>query len=132
MRKPVQTFPPSGIPKGLARRRQLEERARLMRASPTWPEQVLWRAISGQRLGPGVCVKRQVVIGRFIADFAVPSARIVIEVDGPCHARQRSADARRDRVLARLGWRVLRVSAADVCRDVEGVVRVLRAALASG
>ena len=121
MQKRVQKF---------ARRRLLEERARLMRASPTWPEQVLWRAIRGQRLGPGVCVKRQVVIGRFIADFAVPSARIVIEVDGPCHARQRSADARRDRVLARLGWRVLRVSAADVCRDVEGVVGVVREALA--
>jgi very-short-patch-repair endonuclease len=128
MQKPVQTFPPSGIPKGLARRRQLEERARLMRAAPTWPEQLLFDSIRGGRLGAGV--KRQVVIGRFIADFAVPSARLVIEVDGPCHARRRCADARRDRVLARLGWRVVRVSAADVCRDVQGVVQVLRSALA--
>ena len=118
MQKPVQTF---------ARRRQLEERARLMRASPTWPEQVLFGAIRGGRLG--VCVKRQIVIGRFIADFAVPSRKLVIEVDGPCHARQRSADARRDRVLARLGWRVVRVSSDEVCRDVEGVVARLRAQL---
>ncbi|MCP5041931.1 MAG: DUF559 domain-containing protein [bacterium] len=68
MQKPVQSF---------ARRRQLEERARLMRASPTWPEQVLFRAIRGKRLG--VWVKRQLVIGRHIADFAVPSDRLVIE-----------------------------------------------------
>jgi very-short-patch-repair endonuclease len=74
-------------------------------------------------------VKRQVVIGRFIADFAVPSRKLVIEVDGPCHARQRSADARRDRVLARLGWRAVRVSNDEVCRDVEGVVARLRGAL---
>jgi very-short-patch-repair endonuclease len=53
----------------------------------------------------------------------------VIEVDGPCHARQRSADARRDRVLARLGWRVVRVSNDEVCRAVEGGVRGLRAQL---
>ncbi|MCP5041928.1 MAG: DUF559 domain-containing protein [bacterium] len=46
----------------------------------------------------------------------------VFEVDGPCHARQRSADARRDRALGNLGWRVVRVSAEEVCRDVGAVV----------
>ncbi|MCP5093541.1 MAG: DUF559 domain-containing protein, partial [Gammaproteobacteria bacterium] len=70
-----------------------------MRASPLWPEQDLIRAIRGGRVG--VCVKRQVVIGHYIADFAVASRNLVIEVDGPHHALQRSADARRDRALGR-------------------------------
>ncbi len=118
MQKPVQSF---------TRRRELEERARLMRAAPTWPEQVLFGAIRGKRLG--VCVKRQVVLGRYIADFVVPSRKLVIEVDGPCHALQRSADARRDRALERLGYRVLRVSADDVCRRLEDVLVRVRAAL---
>ncbi len=77
MQKPAQSF---------SRRRQLEERARLMRASPSWPEQVLFGAIRGGRVG--VCVKRQVVIGCYIADFAVASRKLVIEVDGPHHALQ--------------------------------------------
>ena len=118
-----------------SRRRQLEERARLMLAWPSWPEQVLFRAIGGRL---GVCVKRQVVLGEHIVDFAIASRRLVIEVDGPHHALRRSADvprrgfprvARRDRVLSRLGWRVVRVSADDVCCDVQQVVSVIRAAL---
>ncbi len=112
-----------------SRRRQLEERARLMRGSPSWPEQVLFGAIRGGRLG--VCVKRQVVLGEHIADFVVASRKLVIEVDGPHHALRRSADARRDRALARLGWRVLRVSAEDVSCRLEDVVGVIRAAVGS-
>ncbi len=118
MQKPVQSF---------ARQRQLQDYARRLRATPSWPEQVLFRAIRGKRLG--VCVKRQVVLGRHIADFVVASRRLVIEVDGPQHALQRCADVRRDRALARLGYRVLRVSAADVCERIELVLDAIRAAL---
>jgi very-short-patch-repair endonuclease len=55
----------------------------------------------------------QVVIGRFIADFAAPTARLVVEVDGEYPSRRRTADARRDRVLRRLGYRVLRFEASS-------------------
>jgi very-short-patch-repair endonuclease len=44
-------------------------------------------------------------------------------VDGAYHGRRRSADARRDRKLRRLGFRVLRL-------DAELVMRNLGAALA--
>jgi very-short-patch-repair endonuclease len=33
-------------------------------------------------LNVGVERRRQVVIGRFIADFVAPSARLIVEVDG--------------------------------------------------
>ena len=59
---------------------------------------------------------RQVVIARFIVDFAAPAARLAIEVDGEYHSRRRIADARRDRVLRRLGYRVLRLDAEVVLR----------------
>ena len=98
-----------------------------MRASPSWPEQVLFGAIRGGRVG--ACVKRQVVIGSYIADFAVPSRKLVIEVDGPHHALQRSADARRDRALRRLGWRVLRLDAELVVKQMPEAVRRVHEAL---
>lgn len=101
--------------------------AQQMREHPSFPEQKLWRAIHAGKVG--ACVRRQFVVGRYVADFAIPSRKLLIEVDGPHHSRQRSADARRDRHLAKLGWRVLRVSAADVLYRLEEVVERVRGAV---
>lgn len=65
----------------------------------------------------GVAVKRQVVIGEFVADFAVPRAKLSVEIDGNSHAHRAAADARRDEKLARLGWRVLRLQPELVLRQ---------------
>ena len=85
-----------------------------MRMAPTTTEALLWQALSGSQLGVGF--RRHFVIGRFITDFAAPAARLVVEVDGGYHRSRRRADARRDREIARLGWRVLRLPA-EMVRD---------------
>jgi len=109
------------------RQHQLSSRAAAMRAAPTTTEALLWEQLRGRRLG--VVFRRQVVIGQYIADFAAPSVRVVVEVDGDYHRERAAADARRDRVLARLGWRVLRVSAADVAAGAEAVAARLAEAI---
>jgi very-short-patch-repair endonuclease len=53
------------------------ERARQMRCALTLSEQTLWSGIAGRRLG--VTFRRQVPLGRFIADFAAPAAGLVVE-----------------------------------------------------
>lgn len=95
----------------------LVARARSMRSAPTPSEQQLWAVL---RTGAaGVCFKRQVVLGgRFIVDFFAPSVGLVVEVDGGAHDRRRSADARRDVKLRRLGYVVLRLEAEGVMRDI--------------
>jgi very-short-patch-repair endonuclease len=98
-----------------------------MRSWLTPSEQKLWLHIRGRQLG--VWFRRQVPLGRFIADFAAPAARLVVEVDGGYHARRRVADARRDRVLRRMGFRVLRLEAELVEREPEVAVALIRAAL---
>ena len=109
----------------------LSERAHGMRHSPTPPESALWRLISGKKLG--VAFRRQVPLGgRFIADFVAPSARLVVEVDGPCHKSRSRADARRDRVIRRLGYRVLRLEAQLVMQQPELAMAHIRAALQRG
>jgi very-short-patch-repair endonuclease len=94
--------------------------AHQLRAAPTWSERLLWARLSGSQLGVGF--RRQVVIGRFIVDFAAPAVRLVVEVDGGYHAERAKADARRDRELLRLGWRVVRVAAGLVERDIEAAL----------
>ena len=90
----------------------VELRARQMRSWLTPSEQALWPLIRGRRLG--VQFRRQVPIGRFIVDFLAPAQRLVVEVDGGYHAQCVGGDERRDWVLSRLGYRVLRLPAALV------------------
>ena len=92
-----------------------------------WSEQLLWAQLSGSQLG--VAFRRQVVIGHFIVDFAAPAVRLVVEVDGGYHAGRVRADARRDGELQRLGWRVVRVAAGLVERDVEAALERLAEAV---
>jgi very-short-patch-repair endonuclease len=105
----------------------IELRARRKRSALTPSEEKLWAEIRGGRLG--VSFRRQVPLGNYIADFAAPAAKLVVEVDGAYHARRQAADARRDRNLGRLGYRVLRLEASLVEKDLELAVARIRAAL---
>jgi len=57
-----------------------------------------------------VTVNRQKVIGNYITDFYIHSAKIVIELDGIQHElkEQRTADQKRDEYFDNLGITVLR------------------------
>jgi very-short-patch-repair endonuclease len=105
----------------------IDLRARQMRAALTSSEEKLWAEIRGGRLG--VSFRRQFPLGNYIADFAAPAAKLVVEVDGAYHSRQQSADARRDRNLARLGYRVLRLQASLVEQHIELALMRIREAL---
>ena len=74
-----------------------------------------------------VTVNRQKVIGHYIVDFCIYSAKLVIELDGDQHGEPKgmTKDANRDAWLAEQGFTVLRygnfaINSAfeDVCRDI--------------
>ena len=102
-------------------------RAQQHRAAPTPSERLLWSRINNCQLG--VWFRRQVPIGKAIVDFLAPSIRLVVEVDGSCHRARRSADARRDAKLARLGYRVLRLEASLVVRSPRAAAARIREAI---
>jgi very-short-patch-repair endonuclease len=107
----------------------LEERARELRARETPSERALWLAIR-ERQVCGVHFCRQVVIaGRFICDFVAAERRVIVEIDGGYHRGRRAADARRDAGLGRAGYRVLRLDAELVLRDLPAAVELVRQAL---
>ena len=96
-------------PRSVHDRRQLEERARALRDSPTYSEGLLWGALCGRQLG--VTFRRQVLLGRYIVDFVAPAAGLVVEIDGSFHAGRQRRDAGRDAALESAGYRVLRLQA---------------------
>ena len=114
-------MPRSSSPPSARRDHLLALRSAQMRHAPTTTEARLFDALRAGQLG--VTLRRQVpVLGRFIVDFLAPEVRLVVEVDGLYHTRRDAADARRDRVLVRAGYRVLRLDAALVLSDVEAAV----------
>jgi very-short-patch-repair endonuclease len=105
----------------------IESHARGMRHAPSRSEALLFAALSGRKLG--VLFRRQVRVGRFIADLAAPEVRLIVEVDGLWHTRRRAADERRDRALERVGWRVVRLPAELVERELPVAVERVREAV---
>ena len=104
------------------------KRARSLRRSMSLPEVLLWQELR-QRPG-GLKFRRQFPIDCMTADFACLERRMIIEVDGQSHnfGDQPRRDAARDALLRREGFRVLRIAASDVLRDLEAVVRGIVAA----
>jgi len=109
------------------RQLELEARAHHLRHHQTSSEALLWSALRGSRLG--LPFRRQVVIARYIADFACREARLIVEVDGEVHARRQHLDAHRDSVLQRAGYRVLRIPASLITSNLAAAVALVRAAL---
>jgi very-short-patch-repair endonuclease len=111
----------------LTSKSQLEAHAHTHRRHLTHSESALWQHLSGSQLG--VAFRRQVPIGRYIADFAAPSIGLIVEVDGEWHQRRAAADERRDRNLTRLGYRILRLDAALVMREPQVELARIREAI---
>ena len=77
----------------------------------------------------GLAPRSQYGIERFRADFAFPEARLTVECDGRAwHDAQR--DARRDALLGKLGWEVVRFTGSEIWRDAKGVADAVRSLLA--
>ena|ERR1700722_8587816 len=80
-------------------------RARRLRKTPTPAELQLWRHIRNNQLGHKF--RRQVPVGRYIADFACLDLKLIIEVDGETHVESKS-DVTRTAYLSSKGFRILR------------------------
>jgi very-short-patch-repair endonuclease len=103
-------------------------RVRELRRFGTDAEKRLWSSLRNRRL-EGFKFRRQVWIGPFIADFLCAEAKLIVEADGSQHGDHADYDLRRDTVLQREGYRVLRFWNNDVVERLEDVLEAIRAAL---
>ncbi|MCX8568537.1 endonuclease domain-containing protein [Aminobacter sp. MET-1] len=105
-----------------ARRRAF---ARTLRREATEAEDRLWQELRGRRLD-GIKFRRQVPVGRFVADFLCSDAMLIVEVDGSQHAGS-MRDDKRTAELNRLGFRALRFWNNDALRDMRSVCATILA-----
>jgi very-short-patch-repair endonuclease len=102
--------------------REKLELARDLRQRMTPQEKVLWHALRKDNFC-ALHFRRQQVVAGYIVDFYCASAKLAIEIDGAVHLRRTEHDVIRDRALSEMGIRTLRVSNAEVERDLDGVLR---------
>jgi len=102
--------------------------ARRLRRNQTNAERILWFRLRDRRLA-GWKFRRQFPIDRFIVDFFCADAHLIVELDGGQHAAQADADDGRTRILAAMGYLVLRFWNTDVTQNTEGVLEEIMLAL---
>jgi adenine-specific DNA-methyltransferase len=73
----------------------------------------------------GYKFRRQVPLGRYVADFACHEARLIVEIDGGQHDRSSPLEAERTVFLQTEGYRVLRFWNDEVLQNLDGVRDVL-------
>lgn len=107
-------------------REWLERRAREDKLFMTDDEQALWNILKG--LPPSRCFVRQHIVGPYIADFACPRCRLIVELAGKYHFRGERPvdDGRRRADLNALGYTVATVTPEEVTTAPRRVARQIQ------
>ncbi|MBX3594455.1 DUF559 domain-containing protein [Sphingomonas sp.] len=108
-------------------RRQINRHASRLRRERTDAENAFWQAARNRQID-GFKFRFQHSIGPYLADFACLEAMLIVEIDGGQH--DAVVDAVRTAFLEGQGFRVLRFWNNEVLSNLDGVVVVVRAALA--
>ncbi len=103
--------------------------ARRLRREATDVERRLWHPLPASALPWKL--RRRHPIGRRIVDFACPSRKLAIELDGGQHDAEAQADARRTAEIAEHGYRVIRFWNNEVIDNLDGVLETIRRELAA-
>ena len=106
---------------------ELKHRAKEMRRVPTDAEGILWQELRNSKLGDKF--RRQHSIQDFIVDFVCMDRRLIVEVDGSIHDRQKDYDAYRTQQLNYHGFKVIRFTNQDVLKDRSTVLERIKAEL---
>lgn len=111
--------------------------ARYLRKNQTPEESIIWQLLRNRQLD-GFKFLRQHPIkvwetsGRFhffYADFYCAEKKLVFEIDGLIHEKQKEYDASRDYIMNELGLKVLRILNDEVNHDINGILQKIRHAL---
>ena len=98
-------------------------RARSLRKVENDAASIMWQELRDRRLN-GFKFVREYPLGRYFADFACRSEKLVVEIDGSQHANFHQ-DRERDMFMNGEGWSVLRFWHIDVLNDLQAVLETL-------
>jgi Uncharacterized protein conserved in bacteria len=83
-----------------------------LKQKPTEAEDLIWQHLRNKKTG--YKIRRQHIIDDFIVDFVCLSKKIVIEIDGKIHLKQKEHDDMRTYRLREIGYEVIRFTNDEV------------------
>lgn len=111
----------------------IKQTVRDLRKNQTNSEELLWEIIRNRKLLGKKFLRRHPLIfnwyrrKRFIvADFYCHETKLIIELDGAVHDRQKDYDKARDYVSKSLGIKVLRFDNDDIKNNIHGVIETIK------
>jgi very-short-patch-repair endonuclease len=107
------------------------QNARRLRRDQTKAEDIFWQEVRNRNF-LGLKFRRQVPIGKYIADFVCEPEKLIIELDGNQHAEHETHDENRTQKLEDHGYRVVRYWNADIFKDLDGVFTELTKLVGDG
>lgn len=101
--------------------------ARILRKNQTPQEAKIWRLLRNHQLY-GYEFRRQYPIGDYIVDFICREKKIIIELDGGQHNKEKNivSDVKRTEFLNSLGYKVIRFWNNEVDNNINGVFEVIK------
>lgn len=102
---------------------RLKNNSRSLRRKSTPQEIKLWVHLKNKNFGD-LKFRRQHIIDKYIVDFICLKKKIIIELDGCQHKREKDTkyDAKRNEYLQNLGFTVLRFWNNEVNNNLPGVI----------
>jgi len=110
---------PGYVTADLLNYKYLKEIRAVLRENYTGAEKLLWDYLRSKKTG--YRIRRQHVIDNFITDFVCLSKKVVIELDGKIHLRQKEYDDLRTNTLNEKGYKVIRFTNEEVLSNPEKV-----------
>jgi very-short-patch-repair endonuclease len=101
--------------------------AKQLRKDMTDAEKKLWYALRDRRF-ENFKFRRQVPIGKYIADFVCQDCKLIVELDGSQHEGSEH-DKERDAWLTSIGYRVMRFWNIDTFKALDGTLLAILDAL---
>ncbi len=100
------------------------ETARILRKNMTLQEKLVWEKLKNKQIC-GKRFRRQHPVELFIADFYCHQARLVVEIDGDAHKKQKEYDDGRSAEMEKYYIKVIRFKNSDVENNIERVVKTI-------
>lgn len=100
---------------------QLRTCAKTLRNTATPEEKKLWKYLRRKSI-KGIKFRRQHIINGYIVDFYAPEIKLVVEIDGGNHKKNRIYDKLRGKALRAKGCEVLRFWNGEVQKKIRYVI----------
>jgi len=105
-------------------KRKIFQNAEVLRSNMTISEKLLWERLNKSQLG--VRFKAQHPIDLFVADFYCHKYKLVVEIDGEIHQKQKEYDEGRTAEMENYDLKVIRFTNDQVLNDIDWVVEEIK------